>query len=102
VTGHGSLGIPVGGFGSEQAPEPPSPVALAATWRPYVDTCVEAFGAGRCMFESNFPVDKGSYPYAAYWNACKRLTRGASADEKANLFEHTAGRFYRLQGIGAG
>jgi hypothetical protein len=70
VIGHGSLGIPVGGSGFEQAPEPPSSEALAATWRPYVDTCVEAFGAG--------------------------------ADEKANLFEHTAGRFYRLQGIGAG
>ena len=52
------------------------------------------------MFESNFPVDKGSYSYAAYWNACKRLASGASADEKAELFGGTAQRFYRLDGIG--
>ena len=70
----GGLGMRVNGFGFEQAAEPPSSETLAAAWRPYVETCVEAFGANRCMFESNFPVDKGSYPYAAYWNACKRLT----------------------------
>jgi len=49
------------------------------------------------MFESNFPVDKGAYPYAAYWNACKRLTRGASREDKAALFRDTAARFYRLE-----
>ncbi len=86
----------VNGFGFEQAPTPPSSETLAAAWRPYVETCVEAFGTSRCMFESNFPVDKGSYPYAAYWNACKRLTRGASADEKAYLFSRTAARLYRI------
>jgi predicted TIM-barrel fold metal-dependent hydrolase len=48
------------------------------------------------MFESNFPVDKGAYPYAAYWNACKRLTANASPAEKAALFCGTASRFYRL------
>jgi predicted TIM-barrel fold metal-dependent hydrolase len=92
----GGLGMRVNGFGFEQAPEPPSSEALAAAWRPYVETCLEAFGADRCMFESNFPVDKGSYPYAAYWNACKRLTSGASADEKADLFRRTAARVYRI------
>jgi predicted TIM-barrel fold metal-dependent hydrolase len=92
----GGLGMRINGFGFEHAPGPPSSEALATTWRPYVETCVEAFGASRCMFESNFPVDKGSYPYAAYWNACKRLTRGASADEKADLFRRTAARFYQI------
>jgi predicted TIM-barrel fold metal-dependent hydrolase len=48
------------------------------------------------MFESNFPVDKGSYGYAAFWNACKLLTKSASDAEKANLFSGTATRFYRL------
>jgi predicted TIM-barrel fold metal-dependent hydrolase len=48
------------------------------------------------MFESNFPVDKGSYGYGVYWNACKRLAQGASASEKADLFRGTASRFYRL------
>jgi predicted TIM-barrel fold metal-dependent hydrolase len=49
------------------------------------------------MFESNFPVDKGSYGYAAFWNACKILAKGASAGEKADLFSGTAARFYRLE-----
>lgn len=92
----GGLGMRINGFGFEEAPEPPSSEALATAWRSYVETCLEAFGTSRCMFESNFPVDKGSYPYAAYWNACKRLTRGASDDEKADLFRETAARFYRL------
>ena len=92
----GGLGMRISGFGFDQLPEPPSSEMLAATWRPYVETCLETFGASRCMFESNFPVDKGSYPYAAYWNACKRLTRGASAGEKADLFSQTAARFYQI------
>ena len=83
-----------------RAAEPPSSEKLADGWRPYIETCIEAFGAGRCMFESNFPVDKGSYGYAAYWNACKRLAKGASATEKADLFGGTAKRFYKLDGIG--
>jgi L-fuconolactonase len=59
----GGLGMRMGGFGFHEQPEPPSSEALAAAWRPYVETCIAAFGASRCMFESNFPVDKGSYGY---------------------------------------
>jgi predicted TIM-barrel fold metal-dependent hydrolase len=92
----GGLGMWIAGFDFHEGPEPPTSERLAAAWRPYIETCVEAFGAARCMFESNFPVDKGSYPYAAYWNACKRLARGASAAEKAELFSRCAARFYRL------
>jgi len=69
---------------------------LADEWRPYVETCIEAFGAERCMFESNFPVDMGSCDYATLWNAFKRLTAGASAGEKTALFSGTAARVYRL------
>ena len=73
------------------------PLAVRVTyWKPYVETCIEAFGAARCMFESNFPVDKGSYGYQAFWNACKLLAKGASSSEKADLFCGTAARFYRL------
>ena len=49
------------------------------------------------MFESNFPVDKESFSYAVYWNACKRLTQGASTTERAALFSRIAARFYRLE-----
>ncbi|MBO0705781.1 MAG: amidohydrolase family protein [Candidatus Dormibacteraeota bacterium] len=92
----GGLGMRINGMGFEQGPEPPSSETLATAFRPYFETCLEAFGADRCMFESNFPVDKGAYPYAAYWNACKRLTGNASPAEKAALFRGTASRFYRL------
>jgi L-fuconolactonase len=92
----GGLGMRIGGFDFHRQKEPPSSETLAAAWRPYIETCIEAFGAKRCMFESNFPVDKGSYGYAAFWNACKLLARGASAAEKADLFSGTATRFYRL------
>ena len=92
----GGLGMRVGGFGFESGAEPPSSEVLADAWRPYVETCLDLFGTNRCMFESNFPVDGFSYPYPAYWNACKRLTRGATADEKADLFRGTAARVYRI------
>ena len=93
----GGLGMKVTGFGFHDHPAPPSSRELAEAWRPYVETCIEAFGPNRCMFESNFPVDRPSGPYALLWNAFKRLAAGASADEKAMLFHDTAARFYRLQ-----
>jgi L-fuconolactonase len=95
----GGLGMRIGGFGFDERAEPPSSQTLADTWRPYVETCIAAFGTKRAMFESNFPVDKGSYSYPVFWNACKLLAKGASADEKADLFAGTAARFYRLDGI---
>jgi predicted TIM-barrel fold metal-dependent hydrolase len=92
----GGLGMRINGFRFEDAAEPPTSEALATAWRPYVETCIEAFSASRCMFESNFPVDKGSYSYGVFWNACKRLAGGASASERLDLFAGTAQRFYRL------
>ncbi len=96
----GGLGMRINNFGFEREPDPPSSQVLADTWRPYMQTCIEAFGAARCMFESNFPVDKGSYGYGEGWNAFKRLARGASADDKRALFHDTATRFYRLEEAG--
>ena len=93
----GGMGMKVFGFDFHEQPRPPSSETLAAAWRPLIESCIEAFGAARCMFESNFPVDKGSYSYAAYWNACKRLTEGMSADERAQLFSRAAADFYRLE-----
>ena len=78
------------------APSPPSSAELAALWRPYIETCIERFGPERCMFESNFPVDKMGIGYAALWNAFKRITAGASPAEKTALFSGTARRVYRL------
>ena len=69
---------------------------LAAEWRPYIETCIEAFGVNRCMFESNFPVDMGSCMYPVLWNAFKIIAQGYSAAEKTALFSGTAQRIYRL------
>jgi predicted TIM-barrel fold metal-dependent hydrolase len=77
-------------------PGPPSSAELAARWRPYIEPCIELFGPHRCMFESNFPVDKMGIGWVALWNAFKRIAAGASAAEKAALFGGTARRAYRL------
>ena len=92
----GGMAMRINGWDFHEKADPPSSETLAAAWKPYVDICIEAFGANRCMFESNFPVDKGSYGYQAFWNACKILAKGASASEKTDLFSGTAARFYRL------
>lgn len=92
----GGLGMKLNGFGFDQRPRAPSSDELADAWRPFVETTIEAFGPDRCMFESNFPVDKISGSYGNYWNAFKKLARGASESEKAVLFRETARRFYRL------
>jgi predicted TIM-barrel fold metal-dependent hydrolase len=77
-------------------PEPPGSEQLAAAWRPYVDHCIDRFGADRCMFESNFPMEKPSCSYGMFWNACKRIAAPLSADEKHALFAGTACRAYRM------
>ncbi len=92
----GGMAMRINGWDFHEKAEPPSSETLAAAWKPYVDVCIAAFGANRCMFESNFPVDKGSYGYQAFWNACKIMAKGASATEKTDLFSGTATRFYRL------
>ncbi len=78
---------PAAGIGSEE---------LAAMWKPYIDTCIEAFGPSRAMFESNYPVDRWGASYPVLWNAFKRLASGASAVEKRDLFAGTAARIYGL------
>jgi len=92
----GGLGMIITGARHHEQPLPPGSAELAARWRPWCVTCIEAFGAGRCMFESNFPVDKAMFSYAVAWNAFKRVAADGSPDEKAALFHDTAARTYRL------
>ena len=92
----GGLGMPLASFKSFMSTPPATSAQLAAEWKPYVETCIEAFGARRCMFESNFPVDAGTGTYPVLWNAFKRLATGASKEEKTALFSGTAARIYRL------
>ena len=92
----GGLGMRLFGFDLHEQPKPPTSERLAEVWRPYIETCIAAFGVDRSMFESNFPVDKTSCSYTALWNAFKRIAADCSPAEKAALFSGTASRFYRL------
>jgi L-fuconolactonase len=92
----GGLGMPYTGWYYHLGDKPPGSQQLAADWRPYIETCIEAFGPQRCMFESNFPMDKQSCSYGVLWNAFKRITASCSAQDKAALYHDTAVRVYRL------
>jgi L-fuconolactonase len=93
----GGLAMAINGFDFHKQDEPPSSETLANAWRPWMAACIETFGAERCMFESNFPVDKAMCSYPVLWNAFKRIAAGASAKENQDLFHDTAARFYRIE-----
>jgi len=92
----GGLGMPICGFGWHERSKPPNSTELAEAMAPYFLWCIEQFGVDRCMFESNFPVDKASYSYTVMWNAFKRISRDFSPRDKVALFHNTAVRVYRL------
>ena len=92
----GGLAMRLLGYDFHERPKPPSSEQAAAAWRPYIETCIEAFGPSRCMFESNFPPDKGQCSYQVIFNAFKRLAAEYSEAEKTALFSKTASDFYRL------
>jgi L-fuconolactonase len=93
----GGFGMRLFGFNFHERAAPPNSSQLAQSWRPYVEAVIEAFGADRCMFESNFPVDKAMHSYATTWNAFKRLSANYSMAEKTALFSGTAARVYKLK-----
>jgi predicted TIM-barrel fold metal-dependent hydrolase len=93
----GGLAMRLLGFDFHERPKPPSSEQAAAAWRPYIETCIEAFGPSRCMFESNFPPDKGQCSYQVIFNAFKRLSVQYSEAEKTALFSKTAMEVYRLK-----
>jgi predicted TIM-barrel fold metal-dependent hydrolase len=93
----GGLAMCLLGYDFHLRPKPPSSEQAAAAWRPYIETCIEAFGPNRSMFESNFPPDKGQCSYQVIFNAFKRIAAQYSEAEKTALFSKTAADFYRLQ-----
>ena len=104
-----NISVKIGGFGMivcgarwHERETPPGSAELAASWQPYVETCISLFGADRCAFESNFPVDKAMVSYRTLWNSFKRLTAGATATERADLFHGTAARFYGISAAANG
>ena len=92
----GGLAMAPAGFPWRSLPAPPSSDELVRAWQPYFDVCLETFGAGRCMFESNFPLDRTGCSYTSLWNAFKRLAEPLSDPERSALCADTARRVYRL------
>ncbi len=92
----GGLGMPRTGLGWHERKTPPPSSEIAQAMTPYFQWCIEKFGADRCMFESNFPVDKVSYSYTVLWNAFKIFSKGFSSPERRALFRETAVKAYRL------
>jgi L-fuconolactonase len=93
----GGLTMSLSGFGWHKRKSPPNSSELAKTMGPYYQACIELFGPQRCMFESNFPIDRVSCSYTVLWNAFKRLTRDYADAERAALFHDTAAKVYRLE-----
>ena len=96
----GGLVMPLNGFGFHRRERPATSAELVEATRDWYLHTIDCFGPARCMFESNFPVDKASASYHVVWNAFKRLTAGFGAGDKAALFHDTAARVYRQRGAG--
>ena len=92
----GGLVMPINGFGFHKRERPATSDELVAATDRYYRHAIDCFGVQRCMFESNFPVDKASCSYAVLWNSFKKLVADASETEKAWLFHDTAAAAYRL------
>jgi predicted TIM-barrel fold metal-dependent hydrolase len=93
----GGLAMRLLGYDFHERPLPPSSEQAAVAWRPYIETCIEAFGPDRSMFESNFPPDKGQCSYQVIFNTFKRIAAQYSEAEKTALFSKTATEFYQLK-----
>ena len=92
----GGLAMPDNGFGWFGRDEPPTSDEFAAAQSRYYLHMIDCFGPDRCMFESNFPVDRLSISYPVLWNGLKKIVKDFSNDEKHALFSGTATRVYRL------
>ena len=92
----GGLQMIVNGYEWHKREKPPTSDQLLETNRDWYNYTIDQFGPERCMFESNFPVDKLSCSYTVLWNQFKKLTKNFSKDERAAMFHDTAKRVYRL------
>jgi predicted TIM-barrel fold metal-dependent hydrolase len=92
----GGINMAVNGFGWHKRELPPTSDQLVAATRDWYLHSIDVFGPSRCMFESNFPVDKLSCSYGVLWNAFKKIVSGFTAEEKKQLFHDTAARVYRI------
>ncbi len=92
----GGIGMPRIGFDWHTRQTPVGSEEVAESVGPWINYIIEKYGPNRCMFESNFPVDKVSFSYNVMYNAFKRMAAGYSASERADLFHDTAARVYSI------
>lgn len=92
----GGINMKINGFGWHKRDRPPTSDELVDATAPYYEHCIDTFGAHRCMFESNFPVDRESVSYAVLWNAFKKIAQHRSKEEQSRLLYGTAVEAYRL------
>ena len=92
----GGLAMIDNGFEWHKRKQPPSSDEFVEAQAPYYHHMIKCFGAQRCMFESNFPVDRLSLSYHVLWNALKKIARAYSEDEQNQLFSQTAQQVYKL------
>ena len=95
----GGIGMPRLGFDWHSRARPIGSEELATSMAPVMSYCIEQFGSDRCMFESNFPVDKVSFSHHVLFNSFKRFSKSYSAAERAALFHDTAVRAYRINDV---
>ena len=93
----GGIGMPRTGFDWHERDNPIGSEELASSIAPYFNYCIDHFGTGRCMFESNFPVDKVSFSYQVLYNAFKRFSQGFSESERAAMFHDNAVAIYKVK-----
>lgn len=93
----GGLAMPWNGFGFETAARPPTSDDIVARQADYYHFAIETFGPTRCMFESNFPVDKCGMSYTVLWNAFKKMAARYSEADRDAMFYGTAAQFYGLK-----
>ncbi|MCP5028227.1 MAG: amidohydrolase family protein [Actinomycetia bacterium] len=92
----GGIGMTRFGVGWENRERPPTSSELLTVWGDELGWCIDEFGPGRCMFESNFPVDGESCSYTVLWNALKKVSAGYSPRDRTALLSGTARSVYRL------
>jgi len=88
--------MPINGWGWDERDLPATSDEIVAMHEAYYLHTIDCFGPERCMFESNFPVDKLSVSYHVLWNALKKIAARFNDDEKTAMFRSTAERVYRI------
>jgi L-fuconolactonase len=95
----GGLAMPDNGFGWNTRATPPTSDEFVEAQAPYYHHAIKCFGAERCMFESNFPVDRLSISYRTLWNGLKKIAADYSEAEQTAMFSGTARKVYKLDDV---